>query len=278
MELSSFSSLFELAAGLNAAFIAVDYASEFSTLMSEKVLKIKPQINDGFKNALKGLIDKETLDSLPDTRCGDSSTGVIIESIKRKRERLLQSTADRQKKLESEVGEVVSLRCHSSLSFVNFLFCFIMLFISTIPAEGKVFSDGFIVSCTFIVLLLQLSVWIWGEKKMFFLASIKNVFFIMLGVALFCGVLSLLVYQSCLDLPEFVSVIGMYIAAFLPYLGFLVFSFLLLIRLRTIRKSLQDNLDQVIAEKEEIMNEYDKVKTVTNVANTLTQINSKDDE
>lgn len=278
MELSSFSSLFELAAGLNAAFIAVDYASEFSTLMSEKVLKIKPQINDGFKNALKGLIDKETLDSLPDTRCGDSSTGVMIESIKRKRERLLQSVTDRQKKLESEVGRVFSLRCHSSLSFANFLFCLIMLFISTIPADGKVFSDAFIVSCSSLVLLLQLPVWIWGEKKMLFVTSIKTVFYIMFGVAVICGGLSILAYQSCFYLPEPVPVIGMYAAALLPYLGFLVFSFVLLIRLRAVRKSLQENLNQVIAQKEEIMNEYDKVKTVNNVANTLTQINSKDDE
>lgn len=82
IELSDLSTMFEIAATLNVAFIAVEYSSSYTTAVARNVFRFYDKIERGITNC-RNHIDDETINGLNDVLVNGHSISHKIEKAKR---------------------------------------------------------------------------------------------------------------------------------------------------------------------------------------------------
>lgn len=195
MELSNFATLLQLAATLNIAFIAIEYAKTFTYSLSEIVFQFKDMVKIQIDECKNILPDDESLKSLKPTRIGEngSTTLTLIEKVKVETFRLRDSLDQEEKKTESR--NLFEFKSLSAVSLYLFLFCLLSLFCSSIClSENKLAHHFFWITFSSLSFLYVLFIWVFGEKEYkkckfmnSFLSSFKYniiVFFVILIVSL----------------------------------------------------------------------------------------------
>lgn len=194
--ISDFTSIFELAAGLNAAFVAVEYSRSFSKQLYENAFKFDSYIEKEICTP-RNLIDEETLKGLESVKCGDGDTGQLIEKIRRDEEKLEKYIAKKREVLKAKAKTTCELRTHSGLSLLNFLFCLFVLFLTPFEKVHPTMTQYLVLSVSLFIVIAQTICWIndarANEKLRFFnsiTSSIKHSIWLFAS----CGVISLLVF------------------------------------------------------------------------------------
>ncbi len=122
LQINNFSTLFEIAASLNVAFIAVEYATSYTESVAKNVFKFFDKIQEGI-NHCKKYIDKETIDHLRDVEINGHSITHKIEKVKRESEKISKEIDQLNDSLRSSVREKCQLKCFSMVCFHLFLYC-----------------------------------------------------------------------------------------------------------------------------------------------------------
>ena len=276
MIICDFSSIFELAAGLNAAFVVVEYSRSFSKQLYENVFNFDLHIDKNI-SVSRTLIDDETLIGLESVKCGESDTGKLIEKIRRDKEKLNSFIEEERKRLKASAKDACELRSHSGLSLLNFLFCLFILFLSPFENFHATITQYLIITALFIILFVQMICWIADARdksiKLFnsLSLSISQSFFVFLidfviSIIAYCILQHLSIYWK---LEQHTFLFVMYLAALLPFLNFVVFTFILKNKLKQVQNNIRQIKDIVLRWCNDINALANKVNTVSEVSHML---------
>lgn len=193
MSIGDFSSLFEIAATLNIALVAVEYASVFTQTVIEKVFKFKDYIHNKFDECKSSMIDEKTLDLIEPISIEGVSTLTKIEKLKREREITSKDIENKEKQYKEDVSKRCQSRSLSSLSLWLSLYSMVALFLIGIESTYRYGAEHFwVLFSIFTILFIGVS-WIFGEKekpmKGFDLSKLRHCIMYFAGVVVLCFLL-----------------------------------------------------------------------------------------
>ncbi|SEO61763.1 hypothetical protein SAMN02910431_04618 [Bacteroides sp. AR20] len=249
MMLNDFSTLIQLGATLNIAFVAVEYAKAYTHTLSEKVFKFQLFIISSFQDCMELLIDKNTLDHLEPIVIEGKSTNNKIEKAKRDRELLVKEIETEQKRLEENVKLMCESKSLSSLSLFLFLYSTTALFLVGITSLAPQFIPNFWSVLTFLTTLFLVVGWVLGENEKqqsyldFSLLRHSILYFVFSVIISF--ILSIIL--SCCSLEVSVSPCWTYIlvsSALIPFTNFIAF----LIKIKRKAKAVKNEITRCSSE------------------------------
>lgn len=268
MELSSFTSFIEIGATLTIAFVAVEYAKQYTCLIAQKLFDYFGRIEQLVLECKK-TIDEDTIDGLVSFNIDGCDTGIKIEGLKRKKERVLQDIEDKEKMLNSYVLEKCNSKSYSSLSFFTFLFSITSLFVAGIERNDNI-------KCFWIIFVLLSSLytiisWILGEKNRYKFwidySSLKYVIYVYWSILLL-GITVTYIWGNIFEiylLPCYYDVAG-YITLFLPYVNFVVFALIIRNKSVDIYGMINETFEPLQASCVDIQKETGMLSTVKDLA------------
>ncbi len=277
MEISNFSSLLELAAGLNAAYIAVDYSiNGYTHVLSDKLFEFPEYIKNSFQKSETILCEKKSLESLKEIEINGFSTRFKIEKTIRGFEKLENEIEATKSKLNDEIRKDCESKNFSSLSLVMFLFCLVSLFLGGFDTHTRFLNILNTYLGIFILIFAAIG-WTRNSNKIQF-AKVLNfsklshsiIFFVISFII--SVVITFFTKESLKLLPHFnsfISWINIFIVL-LPFLNFIVFLLLIRNKGKSIISKIKSNSSIIESKCEEVKAESDELKTaykfVTNLS------------
>lgn len=275
MDLDSFASLLQLAATLNIALVAVEYAQGYTHVLSQKVFRFPEKVQNELKTLSERIPDQETLNRIEPQEINGKSTSILIEEIKRKRELFFQEYARKEKLLMDEIGKI----CHSkSFSFLSLFFCFYSiaaLFVSGFSPQGNRLWQTFWITYTLLSAAVAIWVWMQGEKQTKFrwmnFSSLKHSLLYSLSAIFFsvATCLAFLFFPEKSVLPPAAWNTIVVFSAVLPFLNFCIFYLKTKSKARNVKLSIQKTLNELAPEAEEIIGKAEKLRSVCDLNNDL---------
>lgn len=271
--ISEFTSIFELAAGLNAVFVVVEYSRSFSKQLYENAFKFDTYIENEICTPQE-LIDEETLKGLESVKCGENETGKLIEKIRRDKEKLNDFITQERKSLKATAKTACELRSHSGLSLLNFIFCLFMLMLSPFELFHPTISQCVVIFVSLCIFIAQVICWIGdssNNNRICLFNSLTHSVTESFGLFMISGFLSVLGYGILRDYSQtwrfkaegFLYV--MYFAALLPYLNFVVFTYIF-------KKRLQGVQNEISKTKSKVANKCSDINALANKVNTVSEV------
>lgn len=274
--IGEFTSIFELAAGLNAAFVVVEYSKSFSKQLYKNAFKFDKHIDDEICSP-QDLIDEETLKGLESVKCGEGETGKLIEKIRRDKEKLAKFINEERESLKVKAKQTCELRTHSGLSLLNFLFCLFVLLLSPLEKYHATFAQYLLISALLLIIIAQIICWAADakDKKIQLFNSLTNsaiqtIVLFLIGVAMSLMAFRFLQkFSISWKLNDMLYLFLLYFCSILPFLNFGVFTIIFKKRLKGVQNEIKDSKDRVSKKCDEINVLANKVNTVSEVSHML---------
>lgn len=286
MGINDFSSLLQLAAGLNAAYIAVDYSTKgYTQILSNKLFEFPRAIDRSFETCEKILCEKETLNNLnPLEVSSGKSTSVKIEEYKRKFEILEKKINEEKVALKTQIEIECEAKHFSFLSLCMFLFCTTSLFLGGLEKDFKNLAQLFFCILGFLLLIFIVVGWTRKADK---IRAVKFLNYSKLGHAIFVFVFSFfLSFIFILIINENLVIVKEYLLLFkfnifylriysiiaftlFPFINFVVF--LLIVRKKgiSINKTIADKARLIEKECNILKSDVDKLVNTTELVSEL---------
>lgn len=257
MDLGSFSSVFEVAVGLNIAFIAAEYASSYTNLVAKYVYRLYDRINQQFLEC-ESIVDKNTVDSLEGNTLDGKNTLKSVEEIKIRYASKKKELDDKRNGIINEVGDRCHFRCFAFVSLYLTLYSLAALFVSGFNeytfsknfwAVFLVLSSVFMLGYSFVVRNG------WCRKTASSLAVCMISFVV---VALLSLVAESILEEYGIVHAEWFAVLvkhSIWFSAIMPYANFVVFVFIMKVRSGELFKEVVDTINK-------LKPEWMKMKTV----------------
>lgn len=227
MELSSFTSFIEVGATLTVAFVAVEYAKQYTFIVADRVFNFIENIRRSVEECKK-LIDESTIDGLGNLTINGCSADIKIEGLKREKEKTIQALNEKEEIEKRYVNDRCNSRSYSALSLFIFIFSSVSLFISGLEELEVVKCFWFVTSI--ICLFYVISAWIFGEnqKSKYWIdySSLKTAFYVFVIIISFSLITSW-VCQKFDYIADFMIeyfYIAILITLFTPYINFIVYA------------------------------------------------------
>ena len=259
MNLSNLTPLIELSAGLNIAFVAVEVAKGYTSILLNKVFNFNDVIKDDFgelENSVK--LNLNSLDHIEPTDIDAGNTNQVIEDTKRKYEKVLNEVTDEKQRLLNWAQSNCEFKCFSGLSLMMFLYCCFLLFLSAWE-----YSYAIGISCIFTLIYCILS---YKFNKGFQCCNLKwsISFFVIITIISFPFIWIGKNWHCCLlDCLQPYIVIA---AVLLPFINFIIFYFMIMYKVRKMKdtvhqskKSFEEKINP-INEKFDQLQSLDKLK------------------
>ncbi len=149
ISLSNFSSLFELFAGINLAFIAVNYLNDYTNILANKIFQIETFIEDNFKELLDRI--KELNQQLQGVNYKEEKYVLQASKLARKGETHIASLEKKSDDTGNDAIERCCFKTFSSTCLWSFLFCCFVLFISGYESVDRTYINILNIQETIIV-------------------------------------------------------------------------------------------------------------------------------
>ncbi len=256
MELDSFSAVLQLAATLNIAFVAVEYAKGYTNVLSNKLFQLPLKVDTTFKPLIEKLPDKETLETLIPHIVDGRSTSSVIEKIKREREKIVEKIDASKNQLNNEITDLCQSKSFSFLSLYFFFYSLLALFIAGISPD---YCKSIWTAFTALSTTLMVLGWIKGEwEKQWNLLDFSSLghslsyFLLNFGLSIPCCIFSY--PESSIWWPITIA-----FSACLPFLSFIVFFFKIKRKIRKIKAKIQKEADNFDEEVNQIASETQNI-------------------
>lgn len=162
LQIGDFSTLFEIAATLNVAFIAVEYSTSYTIAVARNVFRLFDKIDQNILRC-KSHIDEDTISGLNDVKVNGHSIAHKIEKAKRESVVLKRDLRTLREELRLSIKEKCKLKCFSMICLHLFLYCLAACVTMALEEETNVKPFWTIFS---ILSILYVSVTFWyGEIK-----------------------------------------------------------------------------------------------------------------
>lgn len=253
MSLENYSSLIELAAGLNIALVIVEKARTYTSILAKRIFFIHDHVNCRLNESFVFLEEVNSLNEIDSLVINGTDMMVSVEKCKREAEILRDDINSIRNNIFENINERCEFRCFSGLCLFYFLYCVSMLFsiglthpesgnpIQNSIADYSVFFLGilsflyFVVSHVFIVIK--------GE-------NILHVSNLAKVVLYYCGALALSIILAFLlkDTFDLANITAYYVPAFvlIPMLSFISFFFLVKRKSINIKKDIDRDTSGII--------------------------------
>ncbi|WP_350456307.1 hypothetical protein [Macellibacteroides fermentans] len=274
MDVSNFSSLLELAATLNIALVAVEYAKTYTHILAKNVFKFDVEIESAFKKYEDIFSEKERLSSFQPIFVGGGSTNNMIEEARRKLELFEEKFIAEKDGLHFYVNNACNSRSLSSLSLYLFLFCVLILFLGGIISINMIVKS-IIMQFTLLSFIYLLIGWFSGEKqkiylKCFSFSSIRH------NLVIF-GILFLLALLICcicfIYLPyDYTGNLWGYfiiVTVLLPFSNFFVFFFKTKNKAKSIKLHIINQSNSINDDYNIVKEKINNLKAVNSVASQV---------
>lgn len=244
MSLSSFSSLFEIAATINIAFVAAEQAKQYGSTLTKNFFQSGINIDRKFSERY-ARVDKETVDSIQAIVVNGVSTEGKIQEVKRKIHKLGDSKNERTERLKQRTDNKCVLISFSYLSFYMFLYSLSGLLFGGLNESPFVISYWSTFSLLSTLVLLLISFFgerdktQWPLKKM----SLSGCCTLFFAIVLLSG-LGYLYRNIIFNYAEYFWPWVVFVSVFIPYISFLVFMMIIRSRLYSLSKEVEDELEE----------------------------------
>lgn len=260
MDLANLTPLIELAAGLNIAFVAVEVAKGYTSILLNKVFNFNDVIEDDFSKLESSItFNQKSLELIEPTDIPNiGNTNTTIEETKRNYEKSLKEVTKEKKRLLDWAQSNCEFKCFSGLSLMMFLYCCFLLFLS---AWGYTYAIG--ISC---FLTAIYCVWSYISNKGFQCCNLKwSIGFFVIITAIAFPFIWVGKNWTCSFLDSIQPYIVI-VAVLLPFINFIVFYFMIMYKVRKMKdevheskKAFEDTL-KPINEKFDQLQSLDKLK------------------
>lgn len=258
MVLQDFSSLIQLAAGLNIAFVAVEVSKSYTSILSERIFNVQEILMERFGELKKMIsLNMVSIESLKPTVIDGVGTNSSIESAKRDCEKLLERMNGEEDSIYGKINERCIFKSFSGLSLMMFLFCCTVLFM--IPFQNHI--------CNFIfTLLVSVYVavgWMCDDARIYNRLLLVIVTYMALLAA--SVILSLLMDAYCHCRPETLESINIFMIPMLPYAGFVAFFFKLRSKIKVFRAEVDKSYGGYLDEINRISGKVDRLSSLQKI-------------
>lgn len=164
--LNDFSSLFELLAGINLAFIAVNYVNNYTNVIANSVFRIEEFFQEHFSELIREIESvKNFIDGADKTKYDQNRERLVREG-----ERYIKMLLDKSDEMKQQAIEDCYFRSFSSTCLWSFVFCFLALLISGFQSNSKigvyqVYMLDFLLLFALLSLIYFIFCWIFNETK-----------------------------------------------------------------------------------------------------------------
>lgn len=246
LELSNFSTLFEIAATLNVAFIAVEYSTSYTIAVARNVFKFFDKIEQGISKC-KNHIDDDTINGLNDVLVNGHSISHKIEKAKRESVVLKRDIKNLKELLCSSIKDKCRLKCFSMICLHLFLYCLVACL--TMAYDNWEVSKLFWMFFSILSIVYVSATFRFGEIKgqaSWLFQNVKNstiAFFVIFTIGLICAWL----LQD--DLLQYIPTVWNTVAVLTSIYPFIFFILFILV-LRKNSKEINDDIDLKTSELE----------------------------
>jgi len=269
--LSNFTSLLEIAAGVNIAFVAVEYSKGYTQTLSEKVFDFPNIIRRALSPCEKIICQKVTLNEMEPITIGDSSTFPQIQKSIIDIEKLEVEIQTKQDDMKERVLTICNYAHFPSLSLWNFLFSIILLFMSGVESIDSNFALIFALYISVFTLLYQGIGWFVNDEKTHsspYCLTNSILFFIgTVVISYFATILSMhftdFFYNSLL-IDKWIFLITL-----LPFINFVVFFYLVRKKVKHLKLWIKSESEMLIHKGNEIQ---DVINDLIGAINTKRRI------
>lgn len=242
MSLSSFSSLFEIAATINIAFVAAEQAKQYGSTLTKNFFQSGINIDSKF-SARFSRVDKETVDTIEAILVNGVSTEGKIQEVKRTIHKLEDSKKERTERLKQRTDNKCVLTSFSYLSFYMFLYSLSGLLFGGLHESPFVVSYWSTFSLLSALVLLLISIFgerenpKWPLKRM----SLSGCCKMFLAIVVLSGVGYF--YRNVLfNYAAYFWPWVVFTSVFIPYISFLIFMMIIRSRLYSLSKEVESEL------------------------------------
>lgn len=245
MCLGDFSTLFEIAATLNMAYIAVDYSTAFTISVAKNVFRFHDKITSGI-NRCKKHIDEATINSINDINLNGLSVACKIEKVKIDSSKLSKEINLLEPELKTYIEEKCRLTCFSSICLQLFLYCIVACFVmgySDNLSSSTYWSFFITLSAIYTSLIFYI-----GEIKgkfIDFYQSVKCNSIVFVFLCLTAWVLTTLTHGQMKTIIDYIWDWIVPLSALYPFLFFVLFILLLKRNSKTVVADIETQIDRV---------------------------------
>lgn len=253
MGISNFTSLLELAAGLNVALVAVETYKSYTHVLARKVFNLPSFVDICLHQSYVKLENRTSLEEIDKLDMNGVDGMLKVEECKRDSEILRSLLEDTKKTILNKIDKYCELKSFSGLSLWAFLYCVILLIFSG-------FSDTVLMSIlmeyVFVIISLLTFIyfiigWIFGERSQRFSSFYKSLSFViilfMIVLFIIC-ILILVLLLNNITLDFVLSYTRFYTPIFvlLPLFNFIVFFYLIRKKTIAIQIEIREETNDVI--------------------------------
>lgn len=243
LQLSGFSSLFEIAATLNLVYVVAEQAKQYGSTLTKNFFQSGTNIEKRFNDRYSS-IDKESVETMPTIVIGNGSTEGEIQKAKREIHKLEDLKTNKIESLNKKTDNRCVLTSFSFISLYMFFYSLVSLFVGGLYITP--FVKAFFATFTLLSIMVLAIVIIYGERsvpnKITQKLSLTNccwTFVIVLTLSMVS-----LFYRMPIDMYSFVYwPLAILLSVVLPYTAF--FIFMIIIRRRL--EGLNSELDNEVA-------------------------------
>lgn len=159
IQLNDFASLFQLFAGINLAFIAVNYFDDYTNIIANKIFQIDLFVKENFDHLLSEI--KKMTDSLGNLNLNGLNFVSQTNQLQRIGENHVTSLQKKSEEVRDEATKECYFKTFSSTCLWSFLFCcFIMLLSGYEKVNETYINKGNIQESVFLLSLLSVAFFI----------------------------------------------------------------------------------------------------------------------
>lgn len=272
LKLVDFAPIIQLAATINLAYIAVEYAKSYTGAIARNVFRF----GDIIKNHLvrcESHIDKQTICSLKPCTVDGGDTLIQIQKVQRESSKLLTEVNETQIKLESLVADQCNSKSFASISLYLFLFSTLYLFCCGISYSNIVkWTLVFTFAISFLYLLAS---FIWGESKSYakHFASMKTCIVTFLITILFSMAAAYFIDKNFGYVPVNIWNASLLASSIIPFVNFVVFVLKIKLKSKQIMEEIGNKI-KILEEKcKQLEKEVNELKSVQSVSLRLSKEN-----
>lgn len=278
MELSNFTSFIEVGATLTVAFVAVEYAKQYTFIVADRVFNFIDNIRKSVDECRK-LIDESTIEGLGNLTINGCSADMKIEGLKRKKEKTIQALNENEESEKIYVNERCNSRSYSALSLFIFIFSSVSLLVSGLEELKGVKCFWFITStiCFFYII----SAWIFGERqkaKYWIDYSSLKIAFYVLSIIIICSIIaSYFCLRSDIVVDFMINYfnIAIFITLFTPYINFIVYALKIRKKSVEIHEHIGETFKPLKIQCKDIQEETSKLSAAYSLALDMEKENKK---
>lgn len=185
--LSNFGDWFSFTAAANLVFVAADYFTSYSHILSDKVFRFGEVLNVKIDELRHTLPDRATIDNIEPVDINEGNTMELIEAAKDNRDSLDKELTEAVVRIKDEMKKLCELKTNSFISLLLTIYSVTALFLigtSTFFSYNIIYTFWSIcTACVFIVLLFA---WITScpEKYKIKTSSLKHCIYIYLTISI----------------------------------------------------------------------------------------------